>query len=110
MTPSCPPLRQQHAVATCRSNAQSLFGVLRRNEAFDRRHSPRRGARCADPNQLLRKIVTWPKDAGSTETGAAAAKFPLKENKRGVLKRNGGRHCCQPPLRRAKDMPVFVTW
>jgi len=24
--------------------------------------------------------------------------------------RNGGRHCCQPPLRRAKDMPVFVTW
>ena len=21
---------------------------------------------------------------------------------------NGGRHCCQPPLRRAKDMPVFV--
>jgi hypothetical protein len=25
-------------------------------------------------------------------------------------KRNGGRHCCQPPLRRAKDLPVFVTW
>ena len=24
--------------------------------------------------------------------------------------RNGGRHCCQPPLRRAKDLPVFVTW
>ena len=24
-------------------------------------------------------------------------------------KRNGGRHCCQPPLRRAKDLPVFVT-
>ena len=23
---------------------------------------------------------------------------------------NGGRHCCQPPLRRAKDLPVFVTW
>jgi hypothetical protein len=23
--------------------------------------------------------------------------------------RNGGRHCCQPPLRRAKDLPVFVT-
>ena len=23
--------------------------------------------------------------------------------------RNGGRHCCQPPLRRAKDMPVFAT-
>src|SRR5207248_9636663 len=22
----------------------------------------------------------------------------------------GGRHCCQPPLRRAKDLPVFVTW
>ncbi len=22
-------------------------------------------------------------------------------------KRNGGRHCCQPPLRRAKDLPVF---
>jgi len=27
-----------------------------------------------------------------------------------VHKRNGGRHCCQPPLRRAKDLPVFVTW
>jgi hypothetical protein len=25
-------------------------------------------------------------------------------------KGNGGRHCCQPPLRRAKDLPVFVTW
>jgi hypothetical protein len=24
--------------------------------------------------------------------------------------RNGGRHRCQPPLRRAKDLPVFVTW
>src|SRR5438105_4953235 len=24
--------------------------------------------------------------------------------------RNGGRHCCQPPLRRAKDLPVFATW
>ena len=23
--------------------------------------------------------------------------------------RNGGRHCCQPPLRRAKVVPVFVT-
>jgi hypothetical protein len=23
--------------------------------------------------------------------------------------RNGGRHCCQPPLRRAKDLPVFAT-
>jgi len=22
--------------------------------------------------------------------------------------RNGGRHCCQPPLRRAKDLPVFA--
>ena len=25
-------------------------------------------------------------------------------------KGNGGRHCCQPPLRRATDLPVFVTW
>ena len=24
-------------------------------------------------------------------------------------KRNGARHCCQAPLRRAKDLPVFVT-
>ncbi len=23
--------------------------------------------------------------------------------------RNGGRHCCQPPLRRAKDLPVFMV-
>ena len=22
---------------------------------------------------------------------------------------NGGRHCCQPPLRRAKDLPVFAS-
>src|SRR5439155_4368158 len=29
---------------------------------------------------------------------------------RRTAKRNGGRHCCQPPLRRAKDLPVFVTW
>jgi hypothetical protein len=28
----------------------------------------------------------------------------------GAPNRNGGRHCCQPPLRRAKDLPVFVTW
>jgi hypothetical protein len=27
-----------------------------------------------------------------------------------IPNRNGGRHCCQPPLRRAKDLPVFVTW
>jgi hypothetical protein len=27
-----------------------------------------------------------------------------------IANRNGGRHCCQPPLRRAKDMPVFATW
>jgi hypothetical protein len=24
--------------------------------------------------------------------------------------RNGARHCCQAPLRRAKDLPVFATW
>src|SRR3954468_21189707 len=30
--------------------------------------------------------------------------------KRPPTKGNGGRHCCQPPLRRAKDLPVFVTW
>jgi hypothetical protein len=30
--------------------------------------------------------------------------------RRASHKRNGGRHCCQPPLRRAKDLPVFVTW
>ncbi len=27
----------------------------------------------------------------------------------GAPKRNGARHCCQAPLRRAKDLPVFVT-
>ena len=26
----------------------------------------------------------------------------------GFANRNGGRHCCQPPLRRAKDLPVFA--
>src|SRR4051812_41045863 len=33
-----------------------------------------------------------------------------RSGKRRSAQRNGGRHCCQPPLRRAKDMPVFVTW
>lgn len=46
-------------------------------------------------------------------TGAAAPKcvkwLPRNAGSR-CPKRNGGRHCCQPPLRRAKDMPVFVTW
>lgn len=34
-----------------------------------------------------------------------------KEVDRRVLapNRNGARHCCQAPLRRAKDLPVFVT-
>jgi len=27
----------------------------------------------------------------------------------GTPNRNGGRHCCQPPLRRAKDLPVSKT-
>jgi len=36
---------------------------------------------------------------------AAAAANSLRPN------RNGGRHCCQPPLRRAKDLPVFgLPW
>ena len=40
--------------------------------------------------------------SGNSElTGAADALCP---------NRNGGRHCCQPPLRRAKDLPVFVAW
>jgi hypothetical protein len=38
----------------------------------------------------------------------------LVQVKRGVCpgeaKRNGARHCCQAPLRRAKDLPVFATW
>ena len=29
--------------------------------------------------------------------------------RRGCPNRNGGRHCCQPPLRRAKDLPVFMV-
>ena len=34
-----------------------------------------------------------------------------KHRKRCAPNRNGGRHCCQPPLRRAKDLPVFdLPW
>ena len=33
----------------------------------------------------------------------AAGRRPIPQN------RNGGRHCCQPPLRRAKDLPVFMV-
>jgi hypothetical protein len=40
----------------------------------------------------------------------AAATRRVERRRRACPKRNGGRHCCQPPLRRAKDMPVFVTW
>jgi len=36
--------------------------------------------------------------------------FAQTEMGAGIAARNGGRHCCQPPLRRAKDLPVFVTW
>src|SRR5438105_7231209 len=39
-----------------------------------------------------------------------AEKKPSRGSDRPCPKRNGGRHCCQPPLRRAKDLPVFVTW
>src|SRR5205085_13960 len=42
-----------------------------------------------------------PSAAGAAQDEAA---------KRLCAKGNGGRHRCQPPLRRAKDLPVFVTW
>jgi hypothetical protein len=33
----------------------------------------------------------------------------LRQSERVCPNRNGARHCCQAPLRRAKDLPVFVT-
>jgi hypothetical protein len=54
-----------------------------------------------------------------TVAGMVATRCGLREmrHREGNLRanphgpqRNGGRHCCQPPLRRAKDPPVFVTW
>jgi hypothetical protein len=42
--------------------------------------------------------------------GSNANAPPREISRRAGPNRNGGRHCCQPPLRRAKDLPVFVTW
>jgi hypothetical protein len=33
----------------------------------------------------------------------------LSKHARPAPNRNGGRHCCQPPLRRAKDLPVSMV-
>ncbi len=55
-------------------------------------------------------------EAGRRDATIRAYSAPLREvggrrTSEGLFQmRNGGRHCCQPPLRRAKDLPVFVTW
>jgi len=53
-------------------------------------------------------------DAGPGLLGVRANRGPGSGRRRfGACpwpQRNGGWHCCQPPLRRAKDLPVFVTW
>jgi hypothetical protein len=70
---------------TCPPNAQGGFGFRPRVEEVRARSvRQRRAAVCARWKEALRRT--------------------------GRHKRNGGRHCCQPPLRRAKDLPVFVTW
>lgn len=43
-----------------------------------------------------------------TEAAPATQVLCSESAKRVCPKRNGGRHCCQPPLRRAKDLPVFL--
>jgi hypothetical protein len=50
--------------------------------------------------------------AGVVRCGGATAATgrPTIQVGLGTPNGNGGRHCCQPPLRRAKDLPVFVTW
>ncbi len=40
--------------------------------------------------------------------GAAVTSWRRKQWTSAPPNRNGGRHCCQPPLRRAKDLPPFA--
>jgi hypothetical protein len=106
-TPSRVPLRRRDCrrrqrrktTVTCARNAQILFGVLRFDKGFTNgAEIATRGRGCAPRQWRLRRVKSetpgrwWSMSANSAH------------------KRNGGRHCCQPPLRRAKDLPVFVTW
>ena len=77
VTPSCPPLPTTQSPPPESPNAQ--FEIRVRNF-----RTPQGAA--------------GPREQSLPCGGARAAAVP---------NRNGGRHCCQPPLRRAKDMPVF---
>ena len=101
---TCPP---QRAIAAFVS-VMAVAGVAR----------TLRGRRCngcaAAPKRAQdarRSVLGWAQIAGTGTRDAkrALADCPMRRKAR-CPKGNGGRHCCQPPLRRAKDLPVFVTW
>ena len=60
-----------------------------------------------------RTVKPSPVGRSCAGAGASLRDFPRREmdglGPPPEPKRNGGRHRCQPPLRRAKDMPVFAT-
>ena len=75
----------------------------------------RPNARIAETSRPIRRAVRRrfvPAACQAAVWGRSAGKPPplCWNSKIAFPQRNGGRHCCQPPLRRAKDMPVFVTW
>jgi hypothetical protein len=76
-----------------RQTRESGFGVLK----------IARGGFGTVPNATIRRFAGL---------GEPAARPGSRPDLRAICtaQRNGGRHCCQPPLRRAKDLPVFVTW
>ena len=60
-----------------------------------------------------RKARRWRLGPGTRNGGRHCCQPALRNGGRRCCQpahRNGGRHCCQPPLRRALDLPVFVTW
>ena len=109
-TPSCPPLRRhdcrRHLIRqTCGFGLVSVSLLklstdgLSQNGRGDERRSRRGIVRTSSG---VRAILR-PKGAALAATKPGGDREPRM--------RNGGRHCCQPPLRRAKDLPVFdLPW
>jgi hypothetical protein len=53
------------------------------------------------------RLETWPCWRGRRSFTICRAGASLRDPP--TPNRNGGRHCCQPPLRRAKDLPVSMV-